>query len=109
MKKTLCLVAVSFVVSGCFTRHRETVPHLTPAASAKVGIVASSVERASSDEYFYRGINFGSNRDADFKQGVVDGCKTAKGEFVKNSSKFKNNESYKMGWGSGRIECGNIS
>lgn len=57
--------------------------------------------------YMYNGINFGYHRDANFKHGVEDGCQTASGAYVKNHELFNNNESYKFGWGEGRIKCHN--
>lgn len=57
--------------------------------------------------YMYKGMNFGYNRDVNFKQGVQDGCQTASGAYVKNHTLFNNDESYKFGWGEGRIKCHN--
>lgn len=55
--------------------------------------------------YIYNGINFGADRNADFKQGVRDACKTADGDYTKDHTKFKNNESYRIGWEDGRLQC----
>jgi hypothetical protein len=57
------------------------------------------------NDYMYKGINFGSDRDVDFRQGVRDGCKTADGYYTKNHTLFKSNESYRVGWEDGRIQC----
>ncbi|MCI0500760.1 MAG: hypothetical protein L0Y61_03300 [Epsilonproteobacteria bacterium] len=59
----------------------------------------------SSDDFIYRNINFGSNRDASFKQGVHDGCRTEGGNYTKNHEKFKFNKSYRVGWEEGRLKC----
>lgn len=57
------------------------------------------------NDYIYQGINFGSDRDASFKHGVRDGCKTADGDYSKDHNLFNNNESYKVGWEDGRLQC----
>lgn len=59
----------------------------------------------SSNDYIYRSINFGPDRDADFKQGVQDACRTADGDYTKNHNKFNNNKNYRVGWEDGRIKC----
>ena len=55
--------------------------------------------------YIYQGINFGSDRDASFKHGVKDACKTADGDYTKDHNLFKTNESYRIGWEDGRLQC----
>ncbi len=55
--------------------------------------------------YIYNGINFGSDRDESFKQGVRDACKTADGDYTKDHTLFKTNESYRIGWEDGRLQC----
>ena len=57
------------------------------------------------DDYIYQGINFGSDRDASFKKGVQDACRTAGGNYTKDHNKFNNNESYRIGWEDGRLQC----
>ena len=59
----------------------------------------------SYNDYIYQGINFGSDRDASFKKGVRDACKTADGDYTKDHNLFNNNESYKVGWEDGRLQC----
>ena len=59
----------------------------------------------SYNDYVYQGINFGSDRDANFKQGVRDACRTADGDYTKDHTKFNNNESYRIGWEDGRLQC----
>ena len=59
----------------------------------------------SYNDYIYQGINFGSDRDANFKQGVRDACRTADGDYTKDHTEFNNNESYRIGWEDGRLEC----
>jgi len=55
--------------------------------------------------YIHQNINFGENRNVNFKQGVQDACLTADGNYKKDSYKFTNNESYRVGWESGRLKC----
>lgn len=57
------------------------------------------------NDYMYEGINFGSDRNTDFKQGVQDACRTADGVYTKDHERFKNNVSYKIGWEDGRLQC----
>ena len=57
------------------------------------------------ESYMYNGINFGSDRNIDFKQGVRDACKTADGDYTKNHELFKTNKSYRIGWEDGRLQC----
>jgi len=40
-----------------------------------------------------------------FKQGNHDGCATAKGEYTKNSERFRGNADYQDGWYYGRKHC----
>ena len=73
-----------------------------------IGCTSSGVNSiGNGTEYMYNGINFGYDRDASFKYGVQDGCKTATGAYTKNHELFNNDESYKFGWGEGRIKCHN--
>ena len=64
---------------------------------------SSSVIHAN--DYVYQGINFGPDRDAFFKKGVQDACKTADGDYTKDHHLFKTNESYRVGWEDGRLQC----
>ncbi len=59
----------------------------------------------SRNSYVYNGINFGADRDANFKHGVRDGCKTSDGDYVKDHNLFNSSESYKVGWEDGRLKC----
>ena len=64
---------------------------------------SSSVTHAN--DYVYQGINFGPDRDANFKKGVQDACKTADGDYTKDHHLFKTNVSYRVGWEDGRLQC----
>lgn len=65
----------------------------------------SSSSITHENDYIYQGINFGADRDASFKKGVQDACKTADGDYTKDHTKFNNNESYRIGWEDGRLQC----
>lgn len=60
---------------------------------------------AGGDTYIYNGVNFGVDRDTSFKHGVRDGCRTSDGDYTKDHNLFNNNESYKVGWEDGRLQC----
>ncbi len=65
----------------------------------------SSSSMPQVNDYMYKSINFGPDRDEDFKKGVYDACKTADGDYTKDHQMFKNNISYKTGWEDGRLNC----
>jgi len=65
----------------------------------------TSSELSVQNAYMYKGINFGGDRDASFKHGVRDACKTADGDYTKDHGLFKSNESYRIGWEDGRLQC----
>jgi hypothetical protein len=72
------------------------------------GLLLSSCASSPSvhqNDYVYQGINFGADRNTDFKKGVQDACRTAGGDYTKDHSKFNNNASYKTGWEDGRLQC----
>ena len=84
-----------------------TKTFLTTAIMA-IGLLLTACTSSSSvsyNDYMYKGINFGSDRDANFKKGVQDACKTADGDYTKNHDMFRNNESYRIGWEDGRLQC----
>jgi hypothetical protein len=55
--------------------------------------------------YVHNGINFGHGRNANFKKGVQDACRTSEGHYTKDHTLFNNNISYKSGWEDGRLQC----
>jgi len=58
---------------------------------------------------YYKGeIYFGQNLSFNTKKGITDGCKTAKGNYKKSHSRFKNNKDYVDGWFLGRNKCKNL-
>ena len=58
-----------------------------------------------SEAFIYKGHNFGENRDANYKQGVKDGCRTADGRYTKNHALFGGESDYRTGWEHGRLHC----
>jgi major membrane immunogen (membrane-anchored lipoprotein) len=82
------IIVVGLLLSSCSSKHH-----------------AASKRHISKNDYVYNDINFGPNRDEDFKKGVRDGCKTTAGDYTKNSERFKNNQSYRVGWADGRMKC----
>ena len=46
-----------------------------------------------------------SSQTPSFQQGAKDGCDTAKGEYTKDHSAFKQDQQYNDGWFYGRKKC----
>ena len=57
------------------------------------------------DHFVYHGHDFGPERDADYKAGVEDGCRTSDGDYTKDHTRFRTDESYHAGWEHGRLHC----
>lgn len=53
----------------------------------------------------YKGIYFGSFFTRHYKEGIQDGCNTAKGNYQKSHWLFKNSKDYHQGWFLGRNRC----
>jgi hypothetical protein len=66
---------------------------------------ACSSSSVSHGDYIHKGINFGSDRDANYKKGVRNACQPIGCAYTKDLNKFKNNESYRMGWEDGLLKC----
>jgi len=60
---------------------------------------------ASAGDFVYKGHDFGANRDANYRQGVKDGCSTSDGDYTKNHALFKGEKGYRAGWEHGRMHC----
>jgi hypothetical protein len=60
---------------------------------------------SSTGDFVYRNHNFGANRDAEYRKGVQDGCRTSDGEYTKNHALFKAENDYRAGWEHGRMHC----
>jgi len=87
----LGLVSLLLVSALCFTGCNE-VPDMDSIS-------------ASGSDFLYRGHDFGPNRDADYIQGVKDGCKTSDGDYTKNHTLFDTENDYRTGWEHGRLHC----
>ena len=59
----------------------------------------SSKVSSSQGGFYHSGIYF------DYQQGIVDGCKTAKGYYSKSHTLFRHNGDYNHGWFLGRNRC----
>ncbi len=57
------------------------------------------------NDFVYEGENYGSKRTDSYKDGVIAGCKTAKGSYRKNHEKFNTIADYQEGWFAGRRRC----
>jgi hypothetical protein len=86
-KGTLLVIAATAAIflSGCVSSESSIAP--------------------SGDDFIYRGHDFGPDRDAGYRQGVKDGCRTTDGDYTKNHAAYKTEESYHMGWEHGRLHC----
>ena len=83
-----------------------TLSLLTLAATSALFLTAcGDGPTLTADSFVYNGHNFGHNRNADFKDGVRDGCKTSSGTYTKNHTLFNNSNAYHTGWEDGRIHC----
>lgn len=86
-------------------QYTKTVITTTALVAGLLLSACTSSSMTLEDDYVYQGINFGSDRDASFKKGVQDACRTAGGNYTKDHNKFNNNESYRIGWEDGRLQC----
>jgi hypothetical protein len=59
----------------------------------------------SKDSFIYRGHDFGLDRNALYRQGVIDGCKTSDGDYTKDHTAYETDTSYHTGWEDGRLHC----
>ena len=55
--------------------------------------------------YYHSDVYFGKNFSDYFKEGIEDGCTTAKGDYKKSHTRFNEYEDYKDGWFLGRNRC----
>jgi len=72
---------------------------------APIFIACSGSPKVSSNDFVYNGYNFGPDRNAGYKAGIYDGCKTSTGEYAKDHEKFKLDIDYHNGWEHGRLKC----
>jgi hypothetical protein len=69
------------------------------------GCSTKKTSTSRGNDYYYHGLYFGSNFSKYYKKGIVNGCKTATGEYTKAHGLFKNSKDYKDGWFLGRNRC----
>jgi len=55
--------------------------------------------------FCHHGLDFGTNISGDYTQGVIDGCSTAEGYFIKDYNRSSNSSEYRLGWEKGRARC----
>jgi len=55
--------------------------------------------------YYHKNIYFGSHLTMHYKDGIKDGCNTARGIYTKSHWLFKNSNDYNNGWFLGRNKC----
>ncbi|MCF6207665.1 MAG: hypothetical protein L3J47_12390 [Sulfurovum sp.] len=91
VKHMTLLGTVAWGLSGCVGSAPGTVP--------------SGYGSDSGKDFIYNGHNFGPERDAEYRAGVEDGCKTSNGDYTKNHTAYQTNESYHVGWDHGRLHC----
>jgi len=86
---------------------KDTVLIISATAAILLSGCVSSEESIApgSEDFVYRGHDFGPDRDAEYRQGVKDGCRTSDGDYTKNHVSYKTNESYHAGWEHGRLHC----
>lgn len=65
----------------------------------------SSKVSSSQGGFYHSGIYFGKYFPPSYQQGIVDGCKTAKGYYSKSHKLFRHNRDYNNGWFLGRNRC----
>lgn len=85
--------------------NKKTLLTTTALVTGLLLTACTSSTPSMENAYIYNGINFGSNRNADFQQGVRDACRTSDGDYTKNKTLFDDNESYRIGWEDGRLQC----
>ena len=82
----VCFASGTILFTGC----GNTVPQLT---------------QDTENHFYYQDHDFGPNRDTDYREGVVAGCRTSDGDYTKDHTRFRTNESYHAGWEHGRLHC----
>ena len=65
----------------------------------------SSKVPESKGGYTHSGVYFGKHFSDYFKEGIEDGCTTAKGDYKKSHKRFNKYKDYKDGWFLGRNRC----
>ena len=66
---------------------------------------STSTVISTTDDFMHKGYNFGPNKNADFRKGVVDACRPIDCDYIKDLKKLRENESYRKGWEEGLLKC----
>jgi len=96
-KSWIMAVGTALVLGGC--GGSLTLPSLG------VGVEENNQSAGGGDHFIYQGHDFGPDRNTEYRQGVMDGCRTAGGTYSKNHALFRDNTSYRAGWEHGRLHC----
>ena len=83
MKKLLFMIFSIYLLIGC----------------------SSPTPTSTSGDFKHKGINFGPNKDADYRKGVIHACRPIDCGYVKDLKSLKTNESYRKGWEDGLYKC----
>ena len=86
--------------------HQRTITLLV-IGSASLYFTGCSPEKKpeTKEGYYHSDIYFGKNFPKTYKQGIRDGCTTAKGSYKKSHKLFNNDQYYNDGWFLGRNRC----
>ncbi|NKQ41052.1 MAG: hypothetical protein HF962_05735 [Sulfurovum sp.] len=87
---SLAITGVS--MTGCTPYERGLV------TGATLGVVGSNA-------FYYRGYNYGYNRNSLYQAGVRNGCNSAHGSWYKNNYRWRNYSNYRSGWRAGYRNC----
>jgi hypothetical protein len=85
-------------------KYTWTLP-LSIAAVLFLGGCGAGPKPAARGDFVYHGHDFGPHRNAEYRAGVVDGCRTADGDYAKDHARFKIDIDYHDGWEHGRLHC----
>jgi len=78
---------------------------LSLSAALLLGACTAARPHAARGDFVYHGHDFGPHRNAEYRAGVVDGCRTADGDYSKNHERYRVDIDYHDGWEHGRLHC----
>jgi len=112
MKKTNMLLAVSALVAvlamtGCTQDERRLA--VAGAAVAGASAIAYHQDGSHQDNFYHYGQNYGEGRNYNYRDGVRDGCTTARTARLRQDySRFSYNSDYRDGYYAGKRQCKNM-